>query len=244
MTPRLHLLPAAGGALLIALALPWTRHVMEASMWRHMIVQFPLWIGAGALLAGAVPERVRRWLSPWNVNGISGLVIATLTLAVLMVPRALDLALIDPRIEAAKLCALLLTGAALRLSWPRASTVLQFFFLGNMLSMMAIAGMLYTTSPLRLCNAYLLDDQERLGDWLTTAAALLGVAWLAWITVTLIRRENAYFAADPEASQASAQHAPPASTPGSSEAPAKPAAGAHPECRATPPSDLPHARAW
>lgn len=232
MTRRSSALAAVGGALLALLALPAVRHAMEASMWRHMIVQAPLWIAAGALAAGAVPERIRRALAPWNVSGISGLAIATVTLALLMVPRTLDLALVDPRIEAIKLAALFATGAALRLSWRRASTVLQFFFLGNMLSMMAIAGMLYMNSPLRLCNAYLLDDQERLGDWLTTAAAVFGVAWLVWITVLLMRRENAYYAAVPEA----AAHEGPATSGAGS------AAGLLPSVAAN--HDLPHAKAF
>jgi hypothetical protein len=51
-----------------------------------------------------------------------------LALAVLMVPRVLDLALLRPEVEGAKLAALLLAGAALRLSWRPAGLVLQFFF--------------------------------------------------------------------------------------------------------------------
>jgi hypothetical protein len=42
-------------------------------------------------------------------------------------------------------------------------------------------GQLYIDSPLRLCNAYLLDDQARLGTWLVTAAALLALGWLAQV---------------------------------------------------------------
>lgn len=233
MTRRSSALAAAGAALLILLALPVVRHAMEASMWRHMIVQAPLWIAAGALVAGAVPGRIRRALAPWNVSGISGLAIATVTLALLMVPRTLDLALVVPEIEVIKLAALFATGAALRLSWRRASTVLQFFFLGNMLSMMAIAGMLYMNSPLRLCNAYLLDDQERLGDWLTTAAAIFGVAWLVWITVLLMRRENAYYAAVAETADRAEPTAPSAGN----------ANGLRPRAAAAG-RDLPHAKAF
>ena len=232
MMRRSSALAAAGGALLALLALPAVRQAMEASMWRHMIVQAPLWIAVGALVAGAAPERLRRALAPWNVSGISGLAIATVTLALLMVPRTLDLALVVPEIEVAKLAALFATGAALRLSWRRASTVLQFFFLGNTLSMMAIAGMLYMNSPLRLCNAYLLDDQERLGDWLTTAAAVFGVAWLVWITVLLMRRENAYYATLAEAPGCAAPTAPGAES----------ASGPQPCAAAN--HDLPHAKAF
>lgn len=56
--------------------------------------------------------------------------------------------------------------------------MLQGFFLGMLLPMMAV-GPAYIDSPLRLCNAYLQDDQIRLGRWLIGLAALLALAWLA-----------------------------------------------------------------
>lgn len=55
------------------------------------------------------------------------------------------------------LASLLLAGAALRLSWRPAGLILQSFSLGYLVAMMAAVGMLYTDSPLRLCNAYRLD---------------------------------------------------------------------------------------
>jgi hypothetical protein len=64
-----------------------------------------------------------------------------------------DLVLVDARIDAFKFAALLLCGAALRLSWQAAGTVVQTFFLGNTLPMMAIAGTLYEEAPARVCNA-------------------------------------------------------------------------------------------
>ena len=112
-----------------------------------------------------------------------------LVLAVGMVPRVLDLALLRPGVEWTKLAALVAAGAALRLSWRPAGLVLQFFFLGNVLPMMAVVGSLYIESPLRLCNAYLLDDQVRLGQWLIGAAAGVAALWLAWVAWVMVRRE-------------------------------------------------------
>ncbi len=180
----------AGGALGLVLALPWTREAMESSMWRHMLLQFPAWLLAGALLAAALPPRARAAVARWNAHGIAGLVAVAVTLAVLMVPRVLDLALRRPDIEAAKLAALLLAGVALCLSWRPAGLVVQFFFLGNLLPMMVVVGQLYIDSPLRLCNAYLLDDQARLGAWLIGGAATLGAAWLAWTGWVLAGRQT------------------------------------------------------
>jgi len=163
---------------LALLALPAVRHAMEASMWRHMMLQFPAWMAVGALLVAGLPASARRRVARWNAHGIAGLVTVAVVLALLMVPRVLDLALQRPLVEALKLAALLGAGAALALSWQRAGLVLQFFFLGNVLPMMVVIGSLYIDSPLRLCNAYLLDDQARLGQWLIGLAALVAMAWL------------------------------------------------------------------
>lgn len=173
----------------LALALAWlARPWLEASMWRHMVLQFPWLLLAGAALAGALPPawQGRRV----NQYGITGWVAASSILAVLMIPRVLDLALLRPEIEVAKCAALVLAGLALRLSWQPAGRVLQFFFLGNLLAMTAIVGLLYIDSPLRLCNAYLQDDQIRLGQWLVGISATLGLLWLATVTREVMQHER------------------------------------------------------
>ena len=199
-----------GAALLAVLAVAPVRHAMEAGMWRHMMLQFLLWMAAGALLAAALPARTRALVARCNAHGIAGLLGVALALAVLMVPRVLDLALLRPEVEGAKLAALLLAGAALRLSWRPAGLVLQFFFLGNVLPMMAVVGSLYVDSPLRLCNAYLLDDQVRLGQWLIGVAALIAAVWLAWVGWQQVRRENLARAAAAAAGRAASVSAAPA----------------------------------
>ena len=189
-----------GLVLLAVLALPVARHWLESSMWRHMLLQFPLWMLTGALLAAMLPPRMRSRLAPWNAHGITGLVWVGVVLSVLMVPRVLDLALRDAGIEAAKCAALLLAGALLRLSWRPAGLVLQGFFLGMLLPMMVVVGQLYIDSPLRLCNAYLLDDQVRLGRWLIGLAAVFALAWLAHVGWRLVRREEVMLmTAEPQA---------------------------------------------
>ena len=179
----------AAVVLIALLLVPWLRDWLTASMWRHMVLQFPLWMGAGALLVAGLSPAAQARIARWNAFGISGLVGAGTVLAVLMVPRVLDLALASAPVEAAKCTALLLAGAALRLSWRAAGLVVQGFFLGNMLPMTAVVGQLYIDSPLRLCNAYLLDDQARLGDWLVATAAVLALGWLAQVARTMVLRD-------------------------------------------------------
>jgi hypothetical protein len=185
------LLPVAGLCLLLLMLLPPLRHAIEARMSTHMLVQFPALLLAGALLASPLMQRWPRSLQRWNELGIAGLVAAALTMALLMVPRVLDLALVDLRVEIIKLLALLASGAALAVSWQRAGTVIQAFFLGNVLPMWVVVGTLYQDSPTRLCSAYLLDDQQRLGAALMWAAVGILALWLSSLRGALERRTAA-----------------------------------------------------
>lgn len=173
-------MPVALAALVVlfVLALPPARRLLESGMTQHMLVQFPLLAGCGFLVAGALPPSTYGRVVRWNAHGIAGLLANALVLGVLMIPRTLDLALVDPRVELAKWLALLVCGAALRLSWRSAGTLVQGFFLGNVLPMTVVAGQLYQDSPIRLCNAYLLDDQTLLGQWLVWVGVTVGCVWL------------------------------------------------------------------
>jgi hypothetical protein len=175
-------LPSTGAllglCLLALLLLPPVRQAAESRMITHMLLQYPAMLLAGALLVAPVPQFWQRGLQRFNELGIAGLLGAALAMAVLMVPRVLDLALVNPWVESFKLLALVLSGAALRLSWQRAGTVIQAFFLGNVLPMFAVVGTLYQDSTLRVCNAYRLDDQQALGSALHAVAVGIFALWL------------------------------------------------------------------
>ena len=187
---------AIGCVIAAMLVLPAARAALEQSMLRHMLLQAPLLLLAGACLAGGGGPRLRAAVARWNAYGITGLLATVAILSLLMVPRALDLALVVPAIETSKFALLLLVGAALRLSWAPAGLVVQGFFLGNLLPMMAVAGQLYADSPVRICNAYLLDDQTRLGEWLIALAGVAALAWLAQVARTMVLREERVLAAE------------------------------------------------
>ena len=168
----------AGAAAIALLALPPVRRAMEAGMATHMLLQFPALIAAGALLASACPASLRRRVARWNVLGIAGLSASASVLALAMIPRLLDLALVDARVEAAKWAALLACGAALRLSWRPAGAVVQGFFLGNVLPMTGVVGVLYQDATARLCNSYRLDEPAFVGQALVWMAIAAAAAWL------------------------------------------------------------------
>jgi hypothetical protein len=165
--------------LALAVLMPPIRHVLETSMALHMLLQFPVLLLAGGLLVGQMPASWLACAARWNGYGITGLALVGLTASLGMVPRLLDLALTDARVEVMKCLALALCGVALRLSWRPAGIIVQGFFLGNVLPMMAIAGSLYVDTPLRLCNQYRLDEQLRVGQSLIWLAAGVGALWLA-----------------------------------------------------------------
>lgn len=172
---------AAGAALLALLALPPVREAMESRMAAHMLLQFPALIAAGALLAGGCPDAVRGRIARWNALGLAGLSASAAVLALSMIPRLLDLALADARIDAVKWLALLLCGAALRWSWRPAGLVVQGFFLGNVLPMTAVVGIVYQDAADRLCNGYRLDEQTFVGASLVWLSIAVAVAWLAQV---------------------------------------------------------------
>lgn len=178
----------AGMILLVVMVLPPIRRATETSMTAHMLVQYTSLLLAGGLLIEGQPARWLRAVQRWNELGIAGLVGSSLALAVLMVPRVLDLALTDMRVECLKLVALVLTGAALRLSWQRAGALVQVFFLGNVLPMMVVVGTLYQDSATRVCNAYRLDDQQDLGLALVWVAVGVLTLWL--LRLRLLARQR------------------------------------------------------
>lgn len=168
------------GPLLLALLLA-TRAVLEASMLRHMLLQLPLLVLCGAAwrpwLARAPALAAR--LAALDQHGLTGFAAASFATAGWMIPRALEAALDLPAVELLKFGSLLLVGACLPGSLGRAHLVLQLFFVANLCAMTAIAGMLYQDLPQRLCNAYLLDDQNLTGRALVGLALALGLAWCA-----------------------------------------------------------------
>jgi hypothetical protein len=169
----------AAGLLLLLLLAPPLRQALEASMTGQMLLQMPLLAAAGVLMARALPARPSTAIDAWNAHGLAGLVLATLASAYWMLPRALDAAVTEPSLAIAKhLSVPLLIGLPLALSWPRMGFVVKGVLLLEGIATLLRLGWLYLVSPERLCNLYLLDDQQRLGRLLLLlgAALFLGVA--------------------------------------------------------------------
>ncbi|TAM39097.1 MAG: hypothetical protein EPN61_13000 [Burkholderiaceae bacterium] len=180
MKPLTGRLCGAGALLWAALAVPPVRHALESTMTLQMLVQIPLLALAGWWFAQGTPERFERDLAGWNHSGISGLLLASLSGMVWMLPLATDAALDDPRVALAKFLSVpLLIGVPVALSWPRAGFVVRGVVLLELVATTFRLGWLYLESPVRLCSNYLLDDQQRLGK-LLLAVGIAIVLILVW----------------------------------------------------------------
>lgn len=169
----------AYGAVLafVALALPWTRHALERVMIGHMLVQIPLLVIVGVLMARALPPAFTTRLAKWNAGGVSGMLLALIASSWWMVPRALDSALASPPMEVTKFVTLpLFVGVPLALSWGALGAMGRGFVIANVLPMWAVVGWAYAAAPVRVCNYYLVDQQVIAGLGLLSLSVALGVA--------------------------------------------------------------------
>lgn len=161
---------------------------LESRMYSHMLIQLPLLVLAGWLVNGFVPLEAP--VAKIDQYGILGMTMLLLVSAYWMVPRALELSLTSAWFEDGKIASLFSLGLILPGSLKRCPWVAQLFFLGNFGAMMAIAGIQYQDLPQRLCNAYLLDDQNLTGIGLTATAILISLTWSARILQALNARTS------------------------------------------------------
>lgn len=172
----------------LAVAAIMFKQSLESTMARHMLLQIPMLVAAGACIALGLQHNGGGWsaltiasiasrLRGYDENGITGLFAFLLASAYWMIPKALDGAALSLTMDAGKFLSLLLAGLLLPGSLSRANIIIQLFFIGNFASMTAIAGMLYQDTPRRLCNLYLMDDQLVAGTGLVMLALVVPLAW-------------------------------------------------------------------
>jgi len=137
----------------------------------HVLVQFPALLATGYLLA---PASFRQW------DGAAGplLVLVLVTLAIWMLPRSVDAAVNSWSGHLAKFITIPAgAGFPLGAIWQRLGPILRGFLKAQAVSMLLFLAFLYTHSPVRLCNSYLVDDQVRLGIGFACVGPGLVVWW-------------------------------------------------------------------
>jgi len=152
---------------------------LEADMARHMLVEFPLLVGAGVVLARFAPRRIDATIERFDTYGLTGWLAASLVLAFWMIPAALDAAVASAGLNAVKIASLVAAGFLLHGAMRRSPRTLEAFFVGNFTWMAATVGLVYQEADSRLCLAYLVDAQQRAGSGLVVLAVAVLVAWFA-----------------------------------------------------------------
>jgi len=145
---------------------------MTASMVTH-VLQLALLAIAGGMLGHGLPSSPLRH---FNQYGITGTALALLTLTVWLLPLSLDQALNDSTWALAKFLSLpLLLGLPLARSWAALPLISRALLIANAVPMLFVMGWLYREAPVRLCNNYLVNDQQVLGlaFWLLAGAIVL-----------------------------------------------------------------------
>lgn len=171
---------AASLLFLVCVAL---RKPLEVDPVTHVLVLLPALASAGGLmlsgLARMVGGRGAGPSIPVSETAANSLVlVAVFVIFYWMLPRAIDGSLTDTGMELAKFISIpLFVGGILALAWRAAHSFLRGFLKANAISMCAVMGFLYTHAPVRICNSYLVSDQERLGIGFLFVAMGLGIVW-------------------------------------------------------------------
>ncbi|WP_019623747.1 hypothetical protein [Thioalkalivibrio thiocyanoxidans] len=174
--------PAAwvGPGLLAVLVLTPLRLWLEASLIGHMLVQIPLLVLAGVLIARSLPEAWRVWAGRLDIYGLLGLLLVLFVVVYWLLPRNLDAAVLEAGAGWMKIVTLvLLAGIPLGLTAHRLPLLVRGVLWVKGTAMFFVMGWLYREAPDRLCNAYLLGEQLVLGNLMLGLGAVSLAAILA-----------------------------------------------------------------
>jgi len=168
------------GAGLLFFSCVLFRQLLESHPASHVLVQLPTLALCGWLAIRNSSIGLSVTSQSWNHGGYAALLAALIFITYWMLPKSIDAALTEPSMEVFKfISAPLGIGAALAIGWPRAHPILKGFLKANAISMLAVLAFLYTHAPVRICNAYLVVDQEQLGYGFLYAAIGLAILWTA-----------------------------------------------------------------
>lgn len=177
-----------GAVLPVALFSPPLRNLLEATMAGQMLIQMPLlalsgwWLGVAwrDAPAGGAMGRLRRCVDGCNVGGVTGLIVASFSMLLWMLPRSLDAARLDAGWDALKFATLVFPlGVVAAISWSRVPVIARALIHVEVIATLLRFGWGYVAAQERLCSAYLQGDQQRTGALLVAAGIAWGIA-AAW----------------------------------------------------------------
>lgn len=163
----------AAVGLFVFLAHPETRTALEMSLIGHMLVQLPLLAVCGWLAGSSLAQR------RLAVGGVPVLLVAVFATLFWMIPRWLDASLSEATWEVAKFVTIpAFVGFPLGVCWRHLSVVTKGFVWANGISMLAVLGWLYLAAPVRVCNNYLINQQEAFGLSALCVAVAIAAYWV------------------------------------------------------------------
>jgi hypothetical protein len=163
----------------VGLSISPARQLIETSMVWHMAVQLPLLLLTGWLVGKNFSVWFKSaWLATYNYQGLTSMLVVSIALAYWMLPLAIDRALVHHSFDALKIVSLIICGAMLYDFFYRGHWIIQLFFLGYALPMLAWLGVYCISADVRLCNAYSLESQVQTGKALLGLSVFFGAAWL------------------------------------------------------------------
>lgn len=170
--------------LLLIVSIPYIRLWLEESMVGTMFIQYPILVASGFFLAKGFPKRWRNFFTYYNENGIAGIIIVLCVSIFWMLPRAMDAALNDPYMEMAKYLSLsFVVGVPLYYSWNLLGSISKSFIWTNLISKIFVMSWLYIVSPARLCNNYLVSEQQQLGKALFILGIVICIVFIGRVFV-------------------------------------------------------------
>ena len=185
-----------GLALLLFLALPPVRDLLESVMAFHMHMQMLLLFVSGLLMAPFFQKHFGGVFDKYNKTGLPGVVLFLVILLYWMLPRTMDEALEIWFVELWKFISLpFLAGVPLRDSWKKISQTFEIVLFLILMFIFSAMTYLYIFSESTLCNNYLMIDQQTVG-W---GFAFFVLCIVMYILLVLFTDQSQYFGDDSEA---------------------------------------------
>jgi len=170
-------------ALTLAISIPPLDPYLDGDMTRLMLIQVPTLILLGVLLGPLMGVKF-----PMGQNfAFAGLILGLGLVMFWMIPRSLDLAVVDSRIDALMHLTLLAAGLMLRLSLPCLPLLIQMAAGIYATAMAASLGVILNQTKERICATFTLEQQQAAGSAILWACGLLLSIHLVWSLSRLVQ---------------------------------------------------------
>lgn len=155
---------------------PFIQSQLHSTMLTHTLILIVGQLVLGWLLAILAAPHLQEIKWPKiNSMGVNSWLYVSFSLVFWMLPAVMDMVVESSLMQWIRNINLLTAGCALQISLRHGHQFLSLFFSWNLLTMIFIQGLIYLTLPERVCNVYLLGDQEQTAESMILLSAVLGI---------------------------------------------------------------------